>query len=120
MSSILIWPRHERVRVAQAVFSLNAVLGILTIGGAALYAAAFTSENAWTAFFVTLVPFLVLWALFCYGAYKGLTSANTILKFVLWSYIAWNVFTFPAGTIIAGVTFWLWWDIHKRRDTVAQ
>lgn len=104
----------NRIRVAKFVFSLDAVLGILTVGTAAIYAAAFTSGNAWTTFFAIFVPFAVLWALFCYWAYKGLTSEKAVLKFVFWSYVVGNVFGFPVGTAIAGVSIWLWRDLRKQ------
>ena len=104
----------NRIRVAKFVFSLDAVLGILSIGGAALYVAAFASGNAWTAFFAIFVPIAVLWALFCYWAYKGLTSEKAVLKFVFWSYVVANVFGFPVGTAIAGVSIWLWRDLRKQ------
>ena len=47
------------------------------------------------------VPFAVLWAFFCYGAYNGLTSEKTVLNFVFWLYGVGNVFGFPVGTAIA-------------------
>jgi hypothetical protein len=102
------------IRVAKFVFSLDAVLGILSVGGAALYGATWTSGNYWTAFFASFVPFAVLWALFCYWAYKGLTSEKAVLKFVFWSYVVGNVFGFPVGTSIAGVSIWLWRDLRKQ------
>jgi hypothetical protein len=104
----------NRIRVAKFVFSLDAVLGILSIGGAALYGAAFTSGNAWTSFIAVFVPLSVLWAAFCYWAYKGLTSEKAILKLVFWSYVVGNVFGFPVGTAIAGVSIWLWRDLRRR------
>jgi len=56
----------DRIRVAKFIFSLDAVLGILSVGGAALYGAAYASGNMWTTFFAIFVPFAVLWALICY------------------------------------------------------
>ena len=104
----------NRIRVAKFVFSLDAVLGILSVGGAALYGVALTSGNKWTAFFAPFVPIAALWALFCYLAYKGLTSENAVLKFVFWLNVVGNVFGFPVGTAIAGVSIWLWRDIRKQ------
>jgi len=103
---------NNRSKVAQSIFSLDAVLGILSIGGAALYGAAYSSGKAWPAFLAIFVPCAVLWALFCYGAYRGLTSDNIILKFVFWLYVVGNVFVFPVGTAIAGVSIWLWRDLR--------
>lgn len=103
----------HRIAVAKSAFSLEAFLGILAIGGGALYGAALTSGNAWAAFFSIFVPFSVLWALFCYCAYKSLTSENAVLKIVFWSYVVFNVFVFPVGTAIAGVSIWLWRDLRK-------
>jgi hypothetical protein len=99
--------------VAQLVFSLDAVLGIFAVGGAALYGATFTSGNVWTAFFATFVPFAALWTLFCYGAYKGLTGKNAVLKIVFWSHVVGNVFVFPVGTAISGVSIWLWRELRR-------
>jgi hypothetical protein len=72
-------------RVAQFVFSFDAVLGVLAIGGAALYGATFSSGSVWSAFLPIFVPFAALWTLFCYGAYKGLTSDTLALRVVFWS-----------------------------------
>lgn len=105
---------NNRIRVAKFVFSLDAVLGILSVGGAALYGAAFSSGKVWPAFLAVFVPCSVLWALFCYGAYKGLTSEKAVLKFVFWSNVVGNVFGFPVGTAIAGVSIWLWRDLRKQ------
>ena len=69
----------RRVSLAKFLFSLDAVLGILSVGGAALYVAALTSGKAWTAFLAIFVPFAVLWASFCYWAYRGLTSEKAVL-----------------------------------------
>jgi hypothetical protein len=46
----------SRSKVAKLVFSLDAVLGILSIGGAALYGAALSSGKGWTAFAVVGFP----------------------------------------------------------------
>ena len=104
----------NRIRVAKFVFSLDAVLGILSIGGAALYGAAFSSGNVWTTSLAIFLPFSVLWALFCYWAYKGLTSEKTVLKFVFWLFVVGHVFGFPVGTAISGVSIWLWRDLRNQ------
>ena len=104
----------DRIRVAKVIFGLDAVLGILSIGAAALYVAALTSGNAWAAFLATLVPFAALWSSFCYCAYKGLTSEKAVLKVVFWLYVVGNVFVFPVGTAIAGVSIWLLRDLRTQ------
>ena len=79
---------NDRVRLAKYLFFLDAVLGILSIGGAALYGSAYSSKSVWVAFFPVFVPFSTLWALFCYGAYKGLTSPNAFSQscvLAIWS-----------------------------------
>lgn len=96
------------------MFTLDAVLGILSIGGAALYGTVYASGNAWLAFAAIFVPFSTLWLAFCYGAYKGLTSEKTVLKIVFWSNVVGNAFGFPVGTAIAGVAIWLWRDLRKQ------
>lgn len=104
----------DRSRVAKFVFSLDAFLGILSIGGAALYTATYSSGNVWTTSLAIFVPFSVLWALFCYWAYQGLTSEKVVLKCVFWSHVVGNAFGFPVGTAIAGVSIWLWRDLRKQ------
>lgn len=103
----------NHIKVAKLVFCMDAVLGVFAIGGAALYGATYSSENAWIAFFSVFVPFTLLWLLFCYGAYKGLTSQKAILKFVFWLYVAGHFFGFPVGTAVAGVSIWLWRNLRK-------
>ena len=99
---------RNRLLVTRLVFFLGAAVGILSIGGAALYGATFSSANVWQAFLTTFVPCAALWALFCYAAYQGFSSRNPILKCVFWLYVVFNVFVFPVGTAIAGVSVWLW------------
>jgi hypothetical protein len=99
---------NDRVKLAKYLFSLDAVLGILSIGGAALYGAAYSSKSVWVAFFPVFVPFSALWALFCYGAYKGLTSPNAFSKVVFWLFVVGHVAAFPVGTAISGACIWLW------------
>src|SRR5262252_720972 len=98
--------------LSKFTFTLDAILGILSVGGAALYGAALTSGNPWVAFFAVFVPCSALWALFCYGAYKGLTSENAALEVVFWLYVVGNFFVFPVGTVIAGVSIWLWRELR--------
>ena len=103
----------DRITVAKLLFSLDAVLGILGAGGGALYAAALSSGNVWAAFLAIFVPSALLWSLFCYLAYKGLTAENVVLKVVFWSFVVGHVLVFPVGTAIAGVCIWLWRDLRK-------
>ena len=103
----------DRIKVAKFLFSLDAVLGILGIGGAALYGAAWSSGNVWTTSLAIFVPFAVLWSLFCYCAYKGLTSENAVLKFMFWLFVVGHIFAFPVGTAISGVAIWLWRDLRN-------
>jgi hypothetical protein len=93
--------------LAQYLFSVDAVLGMLTIGDAALYGVAYASKSLWAAFLPIFVPFSALWVLFCYGAYKGLVGANALLKVVFWLFVAGHLVVFPVGTAIAGVCIWL-------------
>ena len=105
---------NDRIRVAKYLFSLDAVLGILAIGVAALYGSVWSSKSVWEAFlpvFVTLSP---LWALFCYGAYKGLTRPNAFTRLVFWLFVVGHVFGFPIGTAISGACIWLWRDLSPR------
>jgi hypothetical protein len=105
---------NNRIRVAKLIFSLDAVLGILAVGGACLYAAAYNRHAGLLTCLPIFVPLAVLWSSFCYWAYKGLTSEKAVLKFVFWSYVVCNVFSFPIGTGIAGVSIWLWRDLRKQ------
>ncbi len=111
----------NRIKVAKFMFSLGALLGILSAGGAGLYAVAYTPgsgtppiKEALTTFLIIFVPVSVLWSSFCYLGHKGLTSNKTILKFKFWFYVVWNVFVFPIGTVIAGVSVWLWRDLRRQ------
>jgi hypothetical protein len=104
----------DRSRVAKVIFGLDAVLGVLGIAGAALYGSTFSNANVWVTFMGTFVPFSVLWSLFCYGAYRGLTSRKVVLKAVFWVCVMGNIFVFPIGTAIAGVCIWLWRDFRKQ------
>ena len=105
---------NDRTRLAKFMFSLNAVVGVLGVGGAALYVAALSSGKTWMTFLAIFGPFSALWLLFCYGGYKGLTSEKAALKFVFWTYVVANVFVFPVGTAISGVSVWLWRDLRKQ------
>ena len=100
--------RTRRIRVAKFVFGLDALLGLLAVGGAALFGVAYSSGNPWAAFFAVFIPFGLLWLLFCFVAYQGLTSGNVFLNIVFWLFVVGNVFGFPVGTAIACVCIWLW------------
>ena len=111
---------RKRIRIARFTFSFDAVLGVLAVAGACLYAAAYNRHAAvWPLILTVFVPFSLLWSLFCYGAYKGLTSERTALKFVFWCHVVLNAFSFPIGTVIAGVSIWLWRGLGKREATPA-
>ena len=103
----------DRVRIAKVLFGVDAVLGILAIGGAALYGAALTSGNPWVAFFGMLLPLSALWLLLCYVAYQGLTTGHGVAKIVFWLYVTGNFFAFPTGTAISGLSIWLWRELRK-------
>lgn len=103
----------NRARLAKALFSLDAVLGVLTIGGAALYGAAWSSGSAWGAFLATFLPASALWLAVCYGAYRGLASDRAAPGLVFWLYVAGNAIAFPVGTAIAGASVWLWREARK-------
>jgi hypothetical protein len=107
---------NDRVTLAKYLFSLDAVLGILSVGGAALYGAAYSSKSIWVAFFPVFVPFSLLWALFCYGAYKGLTSPNAFSKVIFWLFVVGHVVAFPVGTAISGACIWLWRGLSSRSN----
>lgn len=110
---------NDRIRLAKYLFSLDAALGILAIGGAALYGAAFNPKSGWATFLLILVPFSALWASFCYGAYKGLTGPNAFTRVLFWVFVVGHVFAFPVGTAISGACVWLWRDWSKPRlDTI--
>lgn len=102
------------MKLAKVLFVLDAGLGILSIVGAALYGAAYASKSAWAAFFSVFLPFAALWVLFCYGAYKGLTTTNAFLKVVFWVSVVGHVFAFPVGTAFSGICIWLWRDDGDR------
>ena len=105
----------DRTRLAQVVYSLDALLGVFAIGAGALYGAAWGSGNAWADFLVVFVPATVVWSLFCYGAYQGLTSQNVLLKFLFWVHVVGNAIGFPVGTAFAGACLWLWRELKDRK-----
>ncbi len=96
------------IRLARYLFSLDAVLGIFAIGGAALYGTAYSSHGVWATFLSIFMPSSALWALFCYGAYKGLTSPNAFSRLLFWLFVVGHVFAFPVGTAISSACVWLW------------
>lgn len=104
----------DRITMAKVLFSVDAVLGTLSAGGAALYGAAYSSGNVWTVFLTIFLPSAMLWCFFCYLAFKGLTSQNPVLKAVFWLFVIGHVFLFPVGTAIAGVSIWLWRELRKQ------
>ena len=106
---------NNRIKVAKFIFSLDALLGILAVGAACLFGAAYNRHAPLLPIFLTIfLPLAVLWSVFCYCAYKGLTSEKAVLKFVFWFYVVCNVLSFPIGTAIAGVSIWLWRDLRKQ------
>lgn len=110
----------DRVRVAKVMFSLDAVLGILTVGAACLFAAAYNRHAPVLPLILTVfVPLALLWSSICYGAYKGLTSEIAALKFVFWLYVVVNAIGFPVGTAIAGVSIWLWRELKNTPPAAA-
>lgn len=107
---------NNRVLLARLLFILDAVLGILVVGAACLYGAAFNRNPDWVAIALTFfLPLSLAWSLLCYFAYKGLTSGNIVLKSVFWFYVFCNVFTFPIGTAIAGASIWLRREFINRK-----
>ena len=103
----------NRIKVAQFTFFIGTFVGVLSADGGALTAAAFSAAQGlqfWIKSLVLFVPISILWSSFCYLAYKGFTSNKIILKFIFWLYVVFNVFIFPIGTVIAGVSVWLWRD----------
>lgn len=98
---------RDTIKIAKYLFTIDAVLGILAIGGAALYAAAYSSKGAVLTFILVFVPCSALWASFCYGAFKGLTSKSAILNLLFWLFVVGHFFAFPVGTAISALCIWL-------------
>ncbi len=106
---------NHRIALARFTFSLDAVLGMLVVGIACLFGAAYNRHaDVWTMMLTVFVPLSAVWALLCYGAYRGLTSGNVVLRFVFWFFVVCNAITFPIGTAIAGVSIWLWRDFRAQ------
>lgn len=89
-------------------FSLGAVLGMVGVVQGALFAAATAPGRPWLGFFVVLLLGGSLWLCFTYGAYKGFSTSNALLKGVFWLFVVFHIFVFPIGTAIAGGLIWLW------------
>lgn len=107
---------NDRARLARYLFCLDAVLGVFSIGSAVFFGTAYTSASFAEAFFPVFLPFSVLWLLFCYGAYKGLTGRNVFGKLVFWISVIGHFFVFPIGTAFSGVCLLLWRDLSARLD----
>ena len=107
----------DRTRVAQLVFGLDAALGVLGIGAASLYGAALSSGNPWTVFLAIFLSCSGLWLLFCFCAYKGLTSDNLLLKGVFWLAVVGHLPAFPVGTAFSGASIWLWRELRRQAPT---
>lgn len=101
----------DRVWLARVLFSIDAVLGILVAGAAALSGAAWTSANPRQVFVAILIPLAIIWIAVCYGAYKGVTTRRPVLLAVFWVCVIVNLPTFPIGTAIAGASVWLWREL---------
>lgn len=97
----------DRERVARILFVLGALEGISGVAAGALYGAALASGDPTATFLTVFVPLSALWALFTYLAYRGLASRNPLLAFVFWSFVVFNFFVFPVGTLVAGASVWI-------------
>ena len=106
----------DRRRLAKYLFVLDTVLGIVSIGGAAIFGATYSSHGFWLTVLPIFVPSSVLWALFCYGAYKGLTSPNAFTRLLFWLFVVGHVFAIPVGTAISGACIWLWRKLPPPAD----
>ncbi len=106
----------DPVRLARYLFSLDTVLGIFSIGGAALFGATYSSHGFWFSVLAIFLPSSALWALFCYGAYKGLTSPNAFTRLLFWLFVVGHVFAIPVGTAISGACIWLWRRLSAQAD----
>ena len=104
-------------QIAQLLFVLEAVLGVMSIGGAALYGVAWSPNKGWMTFGEIFVPFSVLWLLFCYGAYRSVVGVNPWLRGIFWLFVLTHIFVFPVGTAIAGTCIWLRRAFEKQPPT---
>lgn len=106
----------DRLKLARILFSLDAVLGIVAIGGAALYGAAYSPKSPWLPFISILLPGAALWGLFCYGAFRGLTGKNALCNVLFWLFVVGHFFAFPVGTAISGACLWLRSELGKTQS----
>lgn len=109
----------DRARLAKYLFILDAIGVVLVIASAALFGTAYSSGSFAEAFFPVFLSVSAVWLLFCYGAYKGLTSPNVIGKVVFWLSVVGHIFVFPVGTAFSGVCIWLWRDLSLRAQNDA-
>lgn len=98
----------NRSRLVLLAFAVGALLGIIGIFEAALYAAVMTSGSPWLAFTVVFVPGVALWSGFTFGAWKGLGSTRLVLRVLFWAYVALNLPVIPVGTAVSAVLIWAW------------
>jgi hypothetical protein len=111
---------NDSIRLAKYLFCLDAVLGFFSIGTAALYGAANAPDDPWGAFFLLFIPLCGLWALFCYGAYRGLTRRDALTRVVFWISVIGHFPAFPIGTAISGAGIWLWRRVSPQPAAVSR
>lgn len=104
----------SRSKLAQMLFSIDAVLGVGVIGAAALFGAAYSPDDSWRPFLVVFIPGSLVWLTICYLAFRGLTSPNLFLRFVFWAYVVCNLPLFPVGTALAVISIWLWRELRPQ------
>ncbi len=109
----------DRARLAKYLFLLDAIGVVLVIASAAFFGTAYSSGSFAEAFFPAFLSVSAVWLLFCYLAYKGLTSPNVFGKIVFWLAVVGHFFVFPVGTAFSGVCIWLWRDLSLRAKSNA-
>ena len=103
-----------KLQIAKYLFIANAIFVSVGYGLlAALAAIAYSPgpgphiKAALTAFAVVFVILAIFWSLFCYGAYKGMTSERTSFKVIFWVFVICSMLSFPIGTAFAVALIYL-------------
>ena len=114
--------QQGKLKIARIAYLANMLLGAASAGFIAYLAVSFPngkwpeSDDAISIFSIIFITITLLWAIFSYGAYKGLTSNNIALKIIFWVHTIWNLVTFPIGTAIAAICIYIWSDLKSTKN----
>ncbi|SDU03185.1 hypothetical protein SAMN05216296_1376 [Pseudomonas pohangensis] len=108
----------DKLKIAIIAYSTNMLLAALSIGFIGYSIAKPFPRGDIGLHLLIFIAVLLLWAIFSYYAYKGLTSDNLLLKIIFWTHTLWNLLLgFPFGTAIALAFIYLWIELKKQKTS---